>query len=339
MGFVANYIRNLPAAALGRQPARPLLFSYYVTHRCDLFCTYCSDGSGRPFKEDVTAELDTAAAKQLISILRRETDTLNITGGEPLVRDDLEELLAHATEIGFRTMLNTKGIGLDQRADVMRFCDVLVLSVDAMAPPALARIIGHQEPTARRILEAVQFALSGCDQTGTKVVLAAVATPDNLEDAADVLRFASDHSLGFELSPQIVATKAHPALDGNPRYTDLVNEAVRVKRQGGRVCGVRRYWLGIRDFRPFRCHPLLMPTVRPDGRLYYPCLESGQAEVSLLEKGSYGAALAAARRGRLTTCGDRCHLLCHMGLSLLQRHPLSALREFRYWRHQPWSRT
>jgi hypothetical protein len=73
--------------------------------------------------------------------------------------------------------------------------------------------------------------------------------------------------------------------------------------------------------------------IRPDGRLYYPCLESLQAEIGLLEAGSYDAALEAARarHGEIPPCRDCCHLFCHMALSLLQRHPLAALREARAW--------
>jgi hypothetical protein len=36
MGFVGNYLANLPHVWLGREPSRPLLFSWYVTHHCEL---------------------------------------------------------------------------------------------------------------------------------------------------------------------------------------------------------------------------------------------------------------------------------------------------------------
>ncbi len=72
MGFLANYIRNVASIAAFRQPRRPLLFSYYVTHRCSLACRYCSDGQGRPFKDDVVDELPTEQAKKLIDLLSRK---------------------------------------------------------------------------------------------------------------------------------------------------------------------------------------------------------------------------------------------------------------------------
>jgi hypothetical protein len=79
--------------------------------------------------------------------------------------------------------------------------------------------------------------------------------------------------------------------------------------------------------------PLLMPTLRPDGRAYYPCLDYVRAEVDVVAAGGWGAALREARRqaGPVPDCGDRCQIFCHMAPSLLQQHPLSALGELRHW--------
>jgi len=335
MGFLASYARNLAAVALGRQPTRPLLFSYYVTHRCELACAYCCDGDGKRFRDEPIPELSTDEASRLLRILRAACDTLDVTGGEPLLRPDLEDLLARAHAIGFRIVLNTKGIGLEQRPDLLRFTHVLVLSLDTLEPEALARVIGRPRAAADRVLDALRYALAQRDATRTKLVLSAVATPANLDEVAKVLHFAADHRVAFHLSPEILGTAANPQLRNNPRYAALIDEVLACKRRGRGVLGVPRYLVGIRDFAPFRCHPLLMPCIRPDGRMYYPCLESKRAEISPLEAGSYWAALRAARErcGEIPECRDCCHIFCHMALSLLQRHPLAALGEMKHWRN------
>ena len=335
MVFVGNYLRNLGGMLLGAEPIRPLLFSYYITHRCALNCCYCSDGDGRPFKADSVPELGTADAKRLISLLRGAADTLDISGGEPLLRADLEAILAHARSLGFRTVLNTKGPGLEERPDLLRLTDVLVLSVDALEASRLAGLIGAAAATAERILSVLHWTIAAGRSSGTRVVLSAVATPSNLDDVSTVLQFALQNGLGFQVSPQIVGTHMHPELRHNARYRRLIDEVLTAKRRCPGVLGIPRYLVGIRDCGPFRCRPLLMPTIRPDGRMYYPCLESKRAEVDLLAAGSYFAALRAARRtfGRVPRCGDRCQIFCHMALSLLQAHPWAALRELRHWRN------
>ncbi|MCX5670005.1 MAG: radical SAM protein [Planctomycetota bacterium] len=334
MGFVANYLWNLASVAAGRQPVRPLLFSYYVTHRCNLNCRYCSDGDGKRFKEDPVAELATAEAKRLLTILRRSADTLDVTGGEPMIREDLEEILAHARVIGLRTVLNTKGVGLRQRPDLVRLSDTLVLSIDTLDGASLAGLIGRPREAAERILDALRFAMGERQRTGTQVVISAVATPENLADVGAVLRFAIESGLAFHVSPEIVGTRVNPALRQSDGYRGLIAEVLAAKRTARGVLGVPQYLRGIGDFRTFRCHPLLMPVIRPDGRMYYPCLESKRAEVSVLETGDYGAALREVRRraGEIPVCRDCCHLFCHMALSLFQRHPLAAMGEWRHWR-------
>jgi MoaA/NifB/PqqE/SkfB family radical SAM enzyme len=332
-GFVANYLLNLGALLAGREPRRPLLFSWYITHRCDLACSYCCDGDGKRFKEERIPELGTADSLRLVSILRGAGDTLDITGGEPLLRDDLEEILAHARREGFRTVLNTKGIGLPARPDLLRSADILVLSIDTLDPGRLAALIGRPPAAAGEILGCLRWALDARRRTGTRVVLSAVATPENLDDVRGVFRFALENGCGFQVSPEIAGTRANPALPGNEDYRRLVGEVLDAKRRARGVLGVPRYFQGIRDFSPFRCRPLLMPTIRPDGRLYYPCLEKKRAEIDVLAEGSYSRALAAARRrsGPIPRCGDDCcHIFCHLALGALQSSPIAALRELRH---------
>jgi MoaA/NifB/PqqE/SkfB family radical SAM enzyme len=333
MGFVANYLGNLGRVATGRQPLRPLLFSYYVTHRCGLGCRYCCDGEGTPFKEVKVPELPLAEARRLLTGLRGHSDTLDLTGGEPLVRTDLEELLAHARALNFRTVLNTKGLGLPERPELAKLSDVLALSVDSLDPDRLSTVLRRPRHLAEKVLRTLDWVLSLGKDLKSRVVLSTVASPDTLDDVSAVLRFAQAHSLSFAFSPEIVGRTVHPGLRDNPRYVALVNEAIAAKAQGARVLGVDPYLRGIRDLAAFDCHPMLMPTIRPDGRMNYPCVEVADETFDLLAPGGFGAAIEQVRaRGvPMPSCAGRCHLFCHMALSLLQRHPLAALDELRRW--------
>src|SRR5215218_10333416 len=89
---------------------RPTTLLAEVTYRCPLHCPYCSNpldlARGR-------AELGTAEWKRVLSEARAlGVLQLGISGGEPLVRKDVEELVAHAREIGLYTTLVTSGLGL-----------------------------------------------------------------------------------------------------------------------------------------------------------------------------------------------------------------------------------
>jgi pyrroloquinoline quinone biosynthesis protein E len=81
-----------------------------LTYRCPLHCAFCYNPTD--YAKTVT-ELDTA---DWIRVLREARALgavqLGLSGGEPLTRDDLEEIVAEARRLGFYTNLITSGVGL-----------------------------------------------------------------------------------------------------------------------------------------------------------------------------------------------------------------------------------
>jgi PqqA peptide cyclase len=94
------------------RPEPPLALLAELTHRCPLRCPYCSN----PLElERASAELDTAAWRRVLG----EAAALGVlqvhfSGGEPTVRRDLPELVAHAAGLGLYTNLITSGMLLDR---------------------------------------------------------------------------------------------------------------------------------------------------------------------------------------------------------------------------------
>jgi len=91
---------------------KPLWLLAELTYRCPLQCPYCSNPlEFARFKN----ELDT---DQWIKVLREARKLgaaqLGFSGGEPLVRPDLEILIAEARGLGYYTNLITSGVGMDE---------------------------------------------------------------------------------------------------------------------------------------------------------------------------------------------------------------------------------
>jgi pyrroloquinoline quinone biosynthesis protein E len=90
-----------------------------LTHRCPLHCPYCSN----PLEMNrADEELSTDDWKRVLTQARElGVLQLGLSGGEPLVRKDLEELAAHAHGLGLYTTLVTSGLGLTRaRAEKLR---------------------------------------------------------------------------------------------------------------------------------------------------------------------------------------------------------------------------
>ena len=91
----------------------PLWLSLELTYRCPLKCSWCNNPLD--FEDYSSQELSTAEWKKVLDDARRlGALQLGFTGGEPMLRDDLEELVGHADRIGFYTNLITSGIGLTE---------------------------------------------------------------------------------------------------------------------------------------------------------------------------------------------------------------------------------
>lgn len=91
----------------------PLWLLAELTYDCPLHCPYCSNPVQMTERKD---ECDTQTWKKVLSEAREMGAVqLGFSGGEPLLRKDLEELVAHASELGFYTNLITSGIGLTEK--------------------------------------------------------------------------------------------------------------------------------------------------------------------------------------------------------------------------------
>jgi pyrroloquinoline quinone biosynthesis protein E len=92
--------------------SNPLALIAEVTHRCPLHCVYCSN----PLQ--MTSANSELATEDWISVFRQAGKLgmlhAHFTGGEPLARVDLTELIAAARAAGLYTNLITSGIGLNE---------------------------------------------------------------------------------------------------------------------------------------------------------------------------------------------------------------------------------
>jgi len=93
-------------------PEPPLAVLAELTHRCPLQCPYCSN----PLElEKVGEEMDTADWRRAIrQAAQIGCLQIHFSGGEPTVRQDLEVLVAEATQAGLYTNLITSGVSCDR---------------------------------------------------------------------------------------------------------------------------------------------------------------------------------------------------------------------------------
>jgi PqqA peptide cyclase len=158
-----------------------------LTYACPLQCPYCSNPVD--FAR-VKTELTTEEWQRVLTEGRAMGATqLGFSGGEPLVRRDLETLIAHARALGYYTNLITSGLGMDE-ARVQAFreagLDHIQLSFQSSEKAQNDFIAGceafeHKLAMARTV-----------KQSGYPMVLCFVIHRDNIDRIEDMLRLAVD---------------------------------------------------------------------------------------------------------------------------------------------------
>jgi pyrroloquinoline quinone biosynthesis protein E len=144
---------------------RPTTLLAELTHRCPLHCPYCSNPL-ELLRADT--EISTEDWKRVFTQARHlGVLQLGLSGGEPLVRKDLEELAVHARSLGLYTTLVTSGLGLTRkRAEALKAAglehiQISIQDADAFSAEKIAGVSSvKQKQAAIALVKELGFAFS-----------------------------------------------------------------------------------------------------------------------------------------------------------------------------------
>src|SRR5229473_4247083 len=205
----------------------PYAVTFYVTHKCDLACSYCTQKEPDVFSE----ELPTAETIRLMRRIRKETDSLVITGGEPTLRSDIEELAEAARfECKYRSLLLiTNGTLLDRKPRILGAVTGLVVSLDALAADPTNPL---SKPAALpKVLENLALAKEKL-RGPRRITISTVIEEWNLGEVERLLDWCGEQGFIFAAQSAQMEKMPNLALLGNPRYQALVDKIIERRRSG-----------------------------------------------------------------------------------------------------------
>jgi cyclic pyranopterin phosphate synthase len=174
-----------------------------ITEKCSLRCTYCMPEEGLPAiprRDLLTAE----EIARLVGIGARDLGIgeVRFTGGEPLTRGDLVEIVRRSAEAapGIPLSMTTNAIGLDTRAQALRDAGLtrVNVSLDTVDREHFARL------TRRDRLPRVLAGLAAAAAAGLgPIKVNAVLMRETVDDAADLMQFALAHGLHLRFIEQM----------------------------------------------------------------------------------------------------------------------------------------
>lgn len=252
-----------------------MLVSWNVTKRCNLYCEHCYRDSSP--ESSLEGQLTTGEGRRLMDQIKEAGFRLLIfSGGEPLIRGDLTELVAYAASIGLKPAIGSNGTLLTAaKARELKDAGLggIAISIDSADPAAHNRFRNAADGWEQAV-EGIRHAQAA----GLKVQINMTLKEDNVDDFEQVVQLAEELSVAslhpFFLVPTGRAVHMEEEALKHERYYTVLRKVLQ-KQQGTRI-----------EIKP-TCAPQFMPLAKNmhmDMRYTRGCL-AGVAYCSVLPDG------------------------------------------------------
>jgi MoaA/NifB/PqqE/SkfB family radical SAM enzyme len=284
----------------------PYAVTFYVTHKCNLACSYCTQKEPDVFSD----ELDTAGTLRVLKRIRRESDSIVITGGEPTLRPDIEQIVM-AARFGYKfrsVLLITNGTLLDRKPGILNGVTGLVVSLDALQSDPTNPL---SKPAALpKVLENLALATERLGNP-RRITISTVIEEWNIAQVERLVDWCGEQ--GFVFAAQSAQSDKMPnlALLKNAKYQALVDKIIERRREGKQaINGTPKTIETLLRFRDFQCFPTMFPRVYPNGDVFYPCEPLRKIAGNLLRDRSLRKIFAAGKKqyGEIPPCQGICYL-------------------------------
>ncbi len=211
----------------------PLVVILCVTNRCNLSCWYCY--GEHPYRKDWT-DFTTGELLSIINGLHKSgTQILQLQGGEPLMRDDLDIVIKEARQRGMICDMVTNGTLIARKQEAIRLLNKICISLDGPEP------INNQNRgrgSYARIVEGIEIACS----LGLPVRISSVLTARSSKEDIDwLLDFTRKRKISVNFSPSFEFTSPVRGKDFKPHeipdthLRSLFAHIIRRKNEGAAV--------------------------------------------------------------------------------------------------------
>ena len=261
--------------AASKSKGRPLFISHLVTTRCNCRCPMCLWRDQHSYEEMSAAEIGSfyrdLRANGFVQV--------GVWGGEPLVREDAEELLYYARQAGLITVLVTNGFYLKERLkELAPHMDAVILSLDYAGeehdrmrgcPGLYERVVSVMEALRRQYPH-------------NKVYFNYLLHRGNEDQALPLAELARELDVSFYVCPvkdelyRGTGKRAEPWKTDRENAAMVSNQLINLKRRGYPLNNSYTYLRQfLRDEKTYTCHlPKISMMVYPHGEVIN-CMNSG----------------------------------------------------------------
>lgn len=170
---------------------QPLHVQWFITGKCNYRCQTCQVWTQPP-----KAELSTDEIKRGIDILNemRVVDVV-FTGGNPLLRNDIEEILKYTQSKLPLVTIYDNGSMIEKRLSTLRYVDKVCISLSTLNPELQSRISG-----VPRTLENALNSLELLEKNSISPAVSILITNENLSEAPLIIEYFGSRGMPINLS-------------------------------------------------------------------------------------------------------------------------------------------
>lgn len=266
--------------------------------------------------QDLSLEQEKAILRQ---VYNSGAVGIGFEGGEPLMRNDLVEILVFSRSLPLHTSLITNGTLLESRIDEIApyINGVVYVSLDGLEKThdAIRGVNGSFRKAVRGICAAKEK---------VAVTINTTVMAENVDEVESMVELARE--LGTKISVAVAheycsANASSPA-DG--KIPKIANRLVEMKRDGYPIVNSMGYFKVMAKEKKWQCKPWAMINIDPNGNAVLPCYVHNDyaSSVSVFEDGIKGA-VSDFDWKKIENC-QKCSLHCYVEPSLVLSKDISA---------------
>lgn len=243
---------------------KPVFAEWNITFRCPFRCKYCGANEVSNIKE-LGAEEIKALLREMYRIGIR---WITFGGGEPLIRNDIGEILLYSKRTGFRVYLSTTGFCIERLNNIEESVDHINLSFDG---PEEVQDGIRGTGSYKRLFEVVEY----CKRKDISISFLCVISSCNLEWIDFVIEKAKEVKVPVMFQPATLHLDS--SLTPNPiappveKYREVMKKIISAKKEGAWIrnsLSGLKYLANWPDPANIWCPAgKLSITIEPDGRI------------------------------------------------------------------------
>ena len=284
----------------------PLFCGHKLTYRCNLRCKMC------PFwkrsSKDSSLEKEKAILKQI-----HDSGVCGIAfeGGEPLLRNDLANILAFSRSLPLQTSLVTNGTLLESRIDEIApyVNGAIYVSLDGLE---------KTHDTIRGVSGCFKKAIKGIIASKEKasVTINTTIMAENFYEIEDMVKLAKELDTGISVAVAHEYGNANVSTPAADEIAKTAKKLIAMKKKGYPLVNSVNYFKVMAKEKDWKCRPWAAINVDPKGNLVLPCYVRNDYSTSLsVLETNIKTAISGFNWKETHNC-EECSLHCYVEPSL-----------------------